>query len=103
MSTFGDVDQREEVTVTVTPPSEVETQRRLKLVEVRLTNEFPDLAGWLVRREVRKVSAELLGRARFTDFVPLLAERGARERLRGHRAGRPNQTDVPASAAASSA
>ena len=86
-----------------TLPSEVETQRRLKQVETRLTSEFPDLEDRLVRREVREVSADLLAGARFTDFVPLLVDRIARERLRDHRARRPNETGVPADVAARSA
>jgi hypothetical protein len=68
--------------------SDVEIQRRLKQVETHLTSEFSDLADWLVRLEARTAAAQLLARARFTDFVPLLAYRIARERLRDHRAGR---------------
>jgi hypothetical protein len=100
---MSDLDQREDVRATSTHPSEVETQRRLKQVEVQLTREFPDLADWLVRREFRKVSAQLLARARFTEFVPLLAYRSAYEKLRDHGPGRPDETDVPAGVAARSA
>ena len=97
---MSDLDQREEVRVTSTHPSEVETQRRLKQVETHLTSEFRDLTGWLVRREVRTVSAQLLASARFTDYVPLLADRIARERLRDHRAAQPDETDGTAGFAA---
>jgi len=68
-----------------------------------VTREFPDLGDWLVRREFRTVSAQLLARARFTDFVPLLAYRIARERLRDHRAGQLDETAIAAGTAASSA
>jgi len=86
-----------------TPQSEVDNRRRLQQVEKRLTGEFPDLAVSMVQGEVRTVSAGLLARARFTDFVPLLVYRMARERLREQRAAQTDATEVQARIEARSA
>jgi hypothetical protein len=84
-----------------TRPNEIETERRLKQVEKRLSAAFPDAADSLVRREIRAMYAELLRRARFTDFVPLLVYRLARERLLEHQAAHIDESDIGGVAARS--
>ena len=58
-----------------------ETRRKLEHVPDRLENEFPEEPPDRVEREVDVVSDELLRRARFPDYVPLLVHRFVRERL----------------------
>ncbi len=58
-----------------------ETERKLEHVPERLLDEFPEVPAEPVEREVRAVARQLLGRARFTDFVPLLVHRFVREAL----------------------
>jgi hypothetical protein len=48
-------------------------------VTVRLAARFPNLATTLVRSTVRDEHAKLDGRVR--DYVPVLVERAARQRL----------------------
>jgi hypothetical protein len=72
-----------------------ETRRKLEHVPDRLEDEFPDEPADRVEREVDVVSDQLLRRARFPDYVPLLVHRFVRERLldRGatRRGGRPRR------------
>ena len=56
--------------------------RSLARVAEHLSAEFPELGSVAVQREVTQVARILLGTARFTDFVPVLTYRQARERLR---------------------
>jgi hypothetical protein len=58
-----------------------DTERKLEHIPERLFSEFPDLPREPVRREVRSVAQQLLRRARFTDFVPLLVHRFVREHM----------------------
>ncbi len=58
-----------------------ETQKKLDHVPERLLDEFPDVPLEPVKREVREVARQLLSRARFTDYVPLLVHRFVREAL----------------------
>jgi hypothetical protein len=58
-----------------------ETRRKLEHVPDRLEDEFPYEPADRVEREVDVVSDELLQRARFPDYVPLLVHRFVRERL----------------------
>ena len=71
-----------------------ETRRKLEHIPGRLTEEFPDEPDERVEREVEVVSGELLTRARFPDFVPLLVHRFLREHLldRGARRRAPHIT-----------
>ena len=58
-----------------------ETRRKLDHIPDRLEEEFPDEPADRVEREVGVVSDELLRRARFADYVPLLVHRFVRERM----------------------
>lgn len=59
------------------------TQKRLSRLIVELRREFAHIPGDRVDRVLESVVEDLLGRARFDDFVPLLAHRRAREQLLG--------------------
>ncbi len=56
-------------------------RRGLEHVAERLEDQFGGVDGRLVQAHVHVVAKRLLDRARFPDFVPLLTERYARERL----------------------
>ena len=58
------------------------TQLRLNRVTVDLRREFPHLPDDHVEQVFRSVADDLLERAHFDDFVPLLVHRRAAERLR---------------------
>ena len=58
------------------------TWLRLDRVTVDLRREFPHLSDDHVDRVFRTVAGDLLERAHFDDFVPLLVHRRAAERLR---------------------
>jgi hypothetical protein len=61
--------------------------RALAGVRSRLHQRFPDLDDGVVEAAVRVAHSELTGRVR--DFVPVLVERVARDRLSSaHREGR---------------
>jgi Amt family ammonium transporter len=59
-----------------------EITRSLGRVEQQLCAGFPDVSSEVVHREVAQVAQVLLDVARFTNFVPLLTYRYARERVR---------------------
>lgn len=65
-----------------------ETRRKLEHVPDRLEEEFPEEPADRIEREVDVVSDELLRRASFPDFVPVLVHRFVRERLLDRGAGR---------------
>ena len=54
---------------------------RFQEIERRLTGEFPSIPPAEIKACVSRVAGELLDGARLLDFVPLLAERFAREQL----------------------
>jgi len=54
-------------------------------VQERLESRFPDLDPTVVEAAIRVAASEITGPVR--DFVPLLVERAARERLRRTVAG----------------
>ena len=58
------------------------TRARLDRVTVDLLREFPHLPDERVEQVFRTVVDDLLERAHFDDFVPLLVHRRAAERLR---------------------
>jgi phage terminase Nu1 subunit (DNA packaging protein) len=58
------------------------TRVRLNRVTLDLRREFPDLSDDHVDEVFRRVADDLLARARFDDFLPLLVHRRAAERLR---------------------
>ena len=55
---------------------------RLKQAEKDVAREFGSLDPEVVREQFERVSGDLLRNATVTDFVPLLAQRDAREALR---------------------
>jgi hypothetical protein len=55
---------------------------RLKQAELDVAREFGSLDPEVVREQFERVSSELLRDATVTDFVPMLAQRHAREALR---------------------
>jgi hypothetical protein len=57
------------------------TRRRLSRLLIELRREFAHVPGDRVDRVLQSVVEDLLGRARFDDFVPLLAYRLVREQL----------------------
>ena len=60
---------------------DLETRRRLNEVTRALAGEFPNLAAEDVERTVTDVAGGLSRDARFTDFLPVLAYRLARDTL----------------------
>jgi hypothetical protein len=62
---------------------QVSEATRTKLVRVKgdLLREFPHLPEERIELLVGSVTADILERARFDDFVPLLIHRSAREQL----------------------
>jgi hypothetical protein len=63
------------------------TREKLTRLAGELRNEFTHVPAAEVERTLFVVAEELLADARFQDYVPLLAHRQARERLRSHSAG----------------
>lgn len=57
-------------------------EKRLEQAEVDLAREFSAVDRDLLHREFESITSELLRNATVTDFVPVLARRHARERLR---------------------
>jgi hypothetical protein len=55
---------------------------RLRQAETDVAREFHSLDRDVVRQEFERVSSDLLRTATVTDFVPVLAQRDAREALR---------------------
>jgi hypothetical protein len=60
-------------------------ERAIAEVQVRLEARFPDLDPTVVEAAVRLAQAEITGPVR--DFVPLLVEKAARDRLQQARDG----------------
>lgn len=58
-----------------------ETATKLEHVGARLRDEYPSLPAAAVDEVVDRAAANLLAQARFDQFVPLLAQRAAREQL----------------------
>jgi hypothetical protein len=56
--------------------------RRLEQLPVDLKAEFPHIPLDTIERDVKAGMHELVERARFHDFVPVLVHRNVRERLR---------------------
>jgi len=59
--------------------SKVDESQAVEQLTVRLSARFPNLSTDLVRSTVRDEHAKLDGRIR--DYVPVLVERAARQRL----------------------
>ena len=57
------------------------TVRKLENLQLELKRTFPHLPPEHVETHLRTVAADLLDRAHFDDFVPLLAHRQAHELL----------------------
>jgi hypothetical protein len=55
---------------------------RLKQAEQDVAREFGSLDPEVVREQFERVSGDLLKAATVTDFVPVLAQRDVRDRLR---------------------
>ena len=72
----------------MTPDSRTDTEIKLEHVEKRLLAEFPDVQPEPVLQEAHVVEEQLLRRARFTDYVPVLVHRFMRERLLDRRRAR---------------
>jgi hypothetical protein len=66
--------------------------RQMAEVQERLESRFPDLEPTVVEAAIRVAASEITGPVR--DFVPLLVERAARERLRRTVAGE-DAADLP--------
>ena len=66
-------------------------------VQERLEARFPDLDPTVVEAAIRVCAAEITGPVR--DFVPLLVERAARERLRRSVADEADEADEDAAEA----
>jgi hypothetical protein len=58
-----------------------QTRRKLDRLSVELKREFAHVPGERVEAAFRTVVDDLLSRARFEDFIPLLAHRNARNEL----------------------
>lgn len=58
------------------------TGEKLTRLAGELRSEFTDVPAAEVEKTLFSVAEELLSHARFEDYVPLLAHRRARERLR---------------------
>lgn len=58
------------------------TRKKLDKLAVELRREFGEVPAARIERTLERVVNELVAQARFHDFVPLLAQREARERLR---------------------
>jgi len=65
----------------VMPVFRQQTRRRLDDAKRLLAREFDWLPGSVVAEEVDAVACALAERARFDDYIPILAHRFARERL----------------------
>jgi hypothetical protein len=66
----------------VTLPLDEMFEKRLQQAEVDLAREFSAVDRELLHREFERITGDLLRDATVTDFVPVLARRHARERLR---------------------
>ena len=60
-------------------------EKRLKRLPQDLQSEFPDVPADTIERTVDAGARELIARARFNDFVPLLVHKAVREQLRAAR------------------
>jgi hypothetical protein len=60
------------------------TERRIEQVLKGLHAEFPRVPLEMIEHDLEDRVRELAERARFDDFVPLLARRAVRERLQAH-------------------
>jgi hypothetical protein len=58
------------------------TRAKLDRLSSELRREFSHLPAAWVEQTLERVADDLLARARFQDFVPLLVHRRAREQLR---------------------
>ena len=58
-----------------------DTKRHLDAVEQDLVREFSSLSREAVHSHVEQIAGQLLSSASFTDFVPLLTRRYARDEL----------------------
>jgi hypothetical protein len=56
-------------------------EKRLKRLPQDLQGEFPDVPADTIERTVDAGARDLIARARFHDFVPLLVHKAAREQL----------------------
>ena len=56
-------------------------EKRLKRLPQDLQGEFPDVPVETIERTVDADARELVARARFNDFVPLLVHKAVREQL----------------------
>lgn len=56
-------------------------EKRLKRLPQDLQGEFPDVPADMIERTVDAGARELMARARFNDFVPVLVHKLAREQL----------------------
>jgi hypothetical protein len=83
----------------------IETRRKLDSSTRLLLREFGSLPPDEIVREVEAAAARLLSSARFDEFIPVLAHRSARNRLRGGSASErepsPPDRERPAGLAAS--
>jgi hypothetical protein len=61
-----------------------ETLRKLVHLTEEVRQEFPYLSAEHVERQAKLIADELLARANFDNFVPLLTTRYLRERLAAH-------------------
>jgi hypothetical protein len=73
-----------------------ETMNKLVRLREELGREFPQVADDHLDRQVRAVVDDLLARARFDAFVPLLARRYLREQLAAGLEGLAAPTAAPA-------
>jgi hypothetical protein len=58
-----------------------DVELRLRRIPADLSAEFPNVPSAEIRRDVDESVSELIEKARFLDFVPLLVHRAVRERL----------------------
>lgn len=56
-------------------------QKRLEVLANRLAREFPSVPRTEVEESITRAVTPLLASARILDFVPILVERHARERI----------------------
>lgn len=57
-------------------------KRRFERLAQDLEREFPDVPADAIEADLQNRIWSLSGKARFNDFVPLLAHKAVRERLR---------------------
>jgi hypothetical protein len=59
-----------------------EVEKRLVRLPHELNTEFPHISLRLIEGHVARCARELIGSARFQDYVPVLVHKAVRERLR---------------------